>query len=64
MDDIIAELAPTGILRAGINLGNILLVTDTAPNGDPIGVSPDMSAEVARRLGVDVSYVTFSSPGS
>ena len=64
MDDIIGELAPTGILRAGINLGNILLVTDTAPNGDPIGVSPDMSAEIARRLGVSVSYITFPSPGA
>ena len=64
MDDIIGELAPTGILRAGINLGNILLVTDTAPNGDPVGVSPDMSAEIARRLGVGVSYITFPSPGA
>jgi polar amino acid transport system substrate-binding protein len=64
MDDIIAELAPTGILRVGINLGNILLVTGTAPNGDPVGVSPDISAEIARRLGVGVSYVTFSSPGA
>ena len=64
MDDIIGELAPTGILRAGINLGNILLVTDTAPNGDPVGVSPDMAAEIARRLGVGISYVTYLSPGA
>ena len=64
MDRIIRELAPTGILRAGINLGNVLLVTDTASNGDPIGVSPDMSAEIARRLGVGVSYVSFPSPGA
>ena len=64
MDEIRAELAPSGILRAGVNLGNILLVTDTAENGDPIGVSPDMSAEIARRLGVGVSYETFPSPGA
>ncbi len=58
-----AELAPTGVLRAGINLSNFLLVTGRADNGDPEGVSPSMAAEVARRLGVDVQYVTFKSPG-
>lgn len=58
-----AELAPTGVLRAGINMSNFLLVTSTAPNGDPAGVSPDMAAEVARRLGVPVTYVCYKSPG-
>ncbi len=40
MDQIKAELAPTGVLRAGINMGNFLLVTSRAENGDPAGVSP------------------------
>ena len=31
---VIAELAPTGVLRAGINLSNFLLVTARAANGD------------------------------
>ncbi len=61
--DVKAELAPTGVLRAGINLSNILLVTGKSPNGDPEGVSPDMAAEVARRLGVPVKYVKFQTPG-
>ncbi|HUB95606.1 MAG TPA: ABC transporter substrate-binding protein [Stellaceae bacterium] len=61
--DIIAELAPTGVLRAGINLSNFLLVTGKSPSGDPEGVSPDMAAEVARRLGVPVKYFPFKSPG-
>ncbi len=60
---IIAELAPTGVLRAGINLSNFLLVTGKSANGDPEGVSPDMAREVAQRLGVPVKYVTFKSPG-
>ena len=64
MDQIKAELAPNGILRVGVNLANMLLVTDTAQNGDPIGVSPDMAAEIARRLGVGVSYEIFASPGA
>jgi polar amino acid transport system substrate-binding protein len=61
--EIIAELAPTGVLRAGINLSNFLLVTGKTPAGDPQGVAPDMAGEVARRLGVPVKYVTFPSPG-
>ena len=61
--DLVAELAPTGVLRAAINLGNFLLVTDKAANGDPVGVSPDMAAEVARRLGVEVQYVPMATPG-
>lgn len=61
---VLAELAPTGTLRAGINLSNFLLVTGTAENGDPVGVSPDVAAEIARRLGVRVQYVTYPDPGA
>lgn len=61
--DVIAELAPKGVLRAGSNLSNFLLVTGKSANGDPEGVSPDMAAEIARRLGVPVKYVPFKTPG-
>jgi polar amino acid transport system substrate-binding protein len=61
--EIVAELAPTGVLRAAINLSNFLLVTGKSPNGDPEGVAPDMAREVAKRLGVEVKYFTFKSPG-
>jgi polar amino acid transport system substrate-binding protein len=60
---IAAELAPTGVLRAGINLSNFLLVTGKSDAGDPVGVAPDMAAEIARRLGVPVKYVTFKTTG-
>lgn len=62
-DVLVAQLAPTGVLRAAINLGNFLLVTGKAPNGDPEGVSPDMAAEIARRIGVPVKYVPMATPG-
>jgi polar amino acid transport system substrate-binding protein len=61
---IVAELAPTGVLRAGINMSNFLLVTGKSPSGDPQGVSPDMAAEIARRLGVPVAYVQFERPST
>jgi polar amino acid transport system substrate-binding protein len=60
--NIISELAPTGVLRVGINLSNFLLVTETNSTGDPEGVAPDLAHEVATRLGVPVKYVTFKSP--
>jgi polar amino acid transport system substrate-binding protein len=61
--EIIADLAPTGVLRAGVNLSNFLLVTGKSASGDPEGVSPDMAREVARRLGVPVKLVPFKTPG-
>ena len=58
-----AELCPTGVLRAGINLSNFLLVTGRSAAGDPEGVAPDMAAAIASALGVPVRYVPFKTPG-
>src|SRR6478736_4880031 len=58
-----AELAPTGVLRAGINLSNFLLVTGRSASGEPEGVSPDMAREIAKSLGVPVHYVPYKTPG-
>jgi len=63
-EQVKAELTPTGKLRAAINMSNFLLVTDKAENGDPIGVSPDMAAEIARRLGVPLQLVPYPNPGA
>lgn len=62
MDQIVSELAGRGVLRAGINMGNGLLVTGISPSGDPQGVAPDMAAEIASRLDVPVAYVKFDRP--
>lgn len=62
-DQAKAELAPTGVLRAGINMGNFLLVTGRTSDGDPDGVSPDMARGIAARLGVPLELVPFESPG-
>jgi polar amino acid transport system substrate-binding protein len=58
-----AELAPTGVLRAGINLSNFLLVTGRSAAGDPEGVAPDMARAIAAELGVPVEYMPFKTPG-
>ena len=61
--EILKQLAPTGTLRAGINLGNFLLVTGKSPSGDPEGVAPDMARAIAERLGVKLKLVPFKTPG-
>jgi len=61
--DVVAQLAPTGVLRAAINLSNFLLVTGKSDNGDPQGVSPDMARAIADQLGVPVRYICYASPG-
>src|SRR6202011_4476809 len=61
--EVVSELAPTGVLRAAINMGNFLLVTGRTPSGDPEGVAPDMAREIASRLGVPVAYVPYARPG-
>lgn len=59
-----AELAPTGVLRAGINTGNFLLVTSKdEKTGDPAGIAPDMARELALRLGVPLKLIPYPSPG-
>src|SRR4051812_39673531 len=62
--DVLAQLAPTGVLRAGVNLSNFLLVTGRTEAGDPVGVSPDMARAIAERLGVPVRYVTYPRPNA
>ena len=61
--NVLAELAPTGILRVAINLANFLLVSGQDENGLPQGIAPDLAREIAQYLGVEVSYVCFNSPG-
>jgi polar amino acid transport system substrate-binding protein len=58
-----AALAPTGILRAGINLSNFLLVSSRGPNGEPVGVAPDMAAALAEQIGVPLELVPYANPG-
>ena len=57
------QLAPTGILRAGINLSNFLLVSSTAADGSPQGISPDIANLVASTLDLPCELVCFDRPG-
>lgn len=53
------SLAPTGVLRASINLGNPVLAQGTADA--PAGVTVDLSRAIAERLGVPVEFRCFDA---
>lgn len=56
------ELTPAGKLRVGINLGNFLLVTK-GTDGQVRGIVPDLSQELARRLGTPIEFVLYPQAG-
>jgi polar amino acid transport system substrate-binding protein len=60
--DIVKDLAPTGKLRAAINLGNMVLAQKGA-GGQPTGITADLAHELGRRLGVPVELVPFDAAG-
>ena len=58
---VVRSFAPTGKLRASINLGNRVLARRDSPADKPYGVSIDMANALAERLGVAIEYVVFDS---
>ena len=60
---IVSALAPTGALRAAINLGNPILAGTDPATGQPRGVSIDLARAFAERLGVALELVTFQAAG-
>lgn len=58
-----AEMAPTGKLRAGMNLGNTLFTKKDPGTEELSGVSVDLMRELAARLAVPVDFVVHRSPG-
>jgi polar amino acid transport system substrate-binding protein len=62
---VVAELAPTGKLRAVINLGNPVLAGKDVGTGEPRGVLVDLSRELAkRRHGIEGAAVAPAAGGS
>jgi polar amino acid transport system substrate-binding protein len=61
--EVAAQLAPTGTLRAAINYGNPVLAREDPATHQPRGVSVDLARELARRLNLPVSLVTYDAAG-
>lgn len=62
----LSELAPAGKLRVGIAIapsGSAFWATRDAATGKPRGVTIDLGAALAKKLGVPVEYVVFANSG-
>ncbi|MDP3085483.1 MAG: transporter substrate-binding domain-containing protein [Rubrivivax sp.] len=58
---VVKAFAPTGKLRASINLGNPILAHRAAGATAPTGVSVDLAKALAERLGVELEMVVFDA---
>lgn len=58
-----ALLAPSGTLRAVINLGNPILAQRDPASAVPVGVSVDLAQALAKRLGVPLHMVVLDAAG-
>lgn len=59
---VLDDLAPQGVLRAAINLGNPVLA-QAGPGGKPQGASVELAAALARELDVALELVTYDAAG-
>lgn len=60
--DAVKDLAPTGTMRAAINLGNVVLAQKDE-TGKPKGITVDLARELGKRLNVPVDLVAFDAAG-
>ena len=62
-EQVRGALAPGGLLRAAINLGNSVLAQRGEAPGQLAGVSVELAEALARRLGVRAELVEFAAAG-
>jgi polar amino acid transport system substrate-binding protein len=60
--EAVKELAPSGTLRAAINVGNVVLAQKDE-TGQVHGASVDLARELARRLGVPIDLHVYDAAG-
>jgi polar amino acid transport system substrate-binding protein len=61
--EVVKDLAPSGTLRAAINLGNMVLAQKDAASGELKGVTVELARELSRRLGTPLQLVPFDAAG-
>ena len=60
--DLIKAFAPTGVLRASLNMGNPVLANRDA-QGKPFGISIDLAMQLGKKLGVPVELIVNETAG-
>jgi polar amino acid transport system substrate-binding protein len=64
LEAILADLAPMGVLRAAINVGNPVLARKSGAGGEPAGVSVEIAREIGKRIERQVELIEFTTAGS
>ena len=59
--ELVKAFAPTGRLRASINLGNPILARRHAASAEAFGVSVDLARALAKELGVELDMLVFDA---
>lgn len=57
------EVAPTGVLRIGINLGNPVIAQRAPAGGEPLGVGAALGRAFAKQLGLRYQFRTWETAG-
>jgi len=63
IETISKKLAPSGVLRVGLNMSNFLLINGKDTTGLPDGVSPGIGKRLAEELNVKYEFVQYAKPG-
>lgn len=61
---MISSFAPTGTLRVGINLGNLILASMNEKTQQSQGVTVDIANEIAQRLDLPIAFTNFKTAGA
>ena len=63
-EDVRAAFMPTGRLRAAMNFSNTVIARRDRGDGEPGGVTAALARELARRLGAELEFSDYDSPGA
>ena len=63
-EDVRAAFMPTGKLRAAMNFSNTVIARRDRGDGEPGGVTAALARELAQRLGAELVFSDYDSPGA
>jgi polar amino acid transport system substrate-binding protein len=63
-EDVRSAFMPTGRLRAAMNFSNTVISKRDRGDGEPGGVTAALARELAQRLGAELVFIDYDSPGA
>jgi polar amino acid transport system substrate-binding protein len=64
IEEVRAAFMPTGRLRAAMNFSNTVIARRDRGDGEPGGVTAALARELALRLGAELVFIDYESPGA